>query len=137
MPDFDEDAGGLIGADDDGDDGNEIEVEVNETEPLFLKGQTRATVNLSPVKIVKNPDGSLQVIGLSALRSMFPNLFGSARLTCNSLSQKSVASFETSSRCSISKLHLVISAGSGRTLSRRAVNACLPVNSRICTPSTL
>jgi ATP-dependent RNA helicase DHX8/PRP22 len=60
MPDFDEDAGGLIGADDDGDDGNEIEVEVNEAEPLFLKGQTRATVNLSPVKIVKNPDGSLQ-----------------------------------------------------------------------------
>jgi hypothetical protein len=71
MPDYDEDAGGLIGAEDDGDDGNEIEVEVNEAEPLFLKGQTRATVNLSPVKIVKNPDGSLQVTSRSALPYYF------------------------------------------------------------------
>jgi len=88
MPDFDEEEGGLIGGEDDGDDGGEMEVvglcvcvclclsvcvcvcvclhaqpptqEVNDTEPLFLKGQTRASVNLSPVKIVKNPDGSLQ-----------------------------------------------------------------------------
>lgn len=71
MPDYDEDAGGLIGAEDDGDDGNEIEVEVNEAEPLFLKGQTRATVNLSPVKIVKNPDGSLQVTSRPALPFFF------------------------------------------------------------------
>jgi hypothetical protein len=75
MPDYDEDAGGLIGAEDDGDDGNEIEVEVNEAEPLFLKGQTRATVNLSPVKIVKNPDGSLQVTRRPALPFLFPTAF--------------------------------------------------------------
>ncbi|KAF0682799.1 Aste57867_25098 [Aphanomyces stellatus] len=37
----------------------EFEVERNDDEPLFLKGQTKATLEMSPVKIVKNPDGSL------------------------------------------------------------------------------
>ncbi|CAK4652169.1 unnamed protein product [Aphanomyces euteiches] len=37
----------------------EFEVELNEDEPLFLKGQTKAALEMSPVKIVKNPDGSL------------------------------------------------------------------------------
>ena len=31
-----------------------------EDEPAFLRGQTRLTTMHSPVKIVKNPDGSLQ-----------------------------------------------------------------------------
>ena len=38
----------------------EIEIELNEEEPIFLKGQTKMTRELSPVRIVKNPDGSLQ-----------------------------------------------------------------------------
>ncbi len=39
----------------------EQEVELKEEEPTFLKGQTtRAGVNLSPIRIVKNPEGSLQ-----------------------------------------------------------------------------
>ena len=38
----------------------DIEIELNEDEPLFLKGQTKATREMSPVRIVKNPDGSLQ-----------------------------------------------------------------------------
>lgn len=38
----------------------DFEVELNEDEPVFLRGQTQASRELSPVKIVKNPDGSMQ-----------------------------------------------------------------------------
>ncbi|KAI9015874.1 hypothetical protein CLU79DRAFT_336319 [Phycomyces nitens] len=37
----------------------EIDVEVREEEPPFLKGQTTKTLDLSPVKVVKIPDGTL------------------------------------------------------------------------------
>jgi ATP-dependent RNA helicase DHX8/PRP22 len=38
----------------------DIEIELNEEEPLFLKGQTQKTgANLAPAKLVRNPDGSL------------------------------------------------------------------------------
>ncbi|KAI0053412.1 P-loop containing nucleoside triphosphate hydrolase protein [Auriscalpium vulgare] len=37
----------------------ELDVEVKEEEPAFLRGQTKRTLDLSPVKIVKAPDGSL------------------------------------------------------------------------------
>lgn len=37
----------------------ELDVEVKEEEPPFLAGQTKKTLELSPVKIVKAPDGSL------------------------------------------------------------------------------
>ncbi|KAI3442518.1 RNA helicase [Psidium guajava] len=37
----------------------ELEVELNEDEPAFLQGQTRYSVDMSPVKIFKNPEGSL------------------------------------------------------------------------------
>jgi ATP-dependent RNA helicase DHX8/PRP22 len=54
-PDLDEDQGQLAYEDRE----EELDVEINEAEPLFLRGQTRQTVQLSPVKIVKNPDGTL------------------------------------------------------------------------------
>ncbi|TDH68582.1 hypothetical protein CCR75_000973 [Bremia lactucae] len=38
----------------------DFEVELNEDEPVFLRGQTHISRELSPVKIVKNPDGSMQ-----------------------------------------------------------------------------
>merc|ERR1719305_1232803 len=38
----------------------EEEIELNESEPLFLRGQTKNSVAMSPIKIVKSPDGSLQ-----------------------------------------------------------------------------
>lgn len=44
------------GADDDDD---EIDIEVNEKEAPFLKGQTSSSIEMSPVKIVKAPDGTL------------------------------------------------------------------------------
>ncbi|KAM2994202.1 hypothetical protein FF2_046203 [Malus domestica] len=37
----------------------ELEIELNEDEPAFLNGQTRYSVDMSPVKIFKNPEGSL------------------------------------------------------------------------------
>lgn len=41
----------------------EFEIDINEQEPAFLKGQsTKNGAEVSPVKIVANPDGSLQVM---------------------------------------------------------------------------
>ncbi|KAH7923231.1 P-loop containing nucleoside triphosphate hydrolase protein [Leucogyrophana mollusca] len=37
----------------------ELDVEIKEEEPPFLAGQTKRTLDLSPVKIIKAPDGSL------------------------------------------------------------------------------
>ncbi|GAB1607530.1 ATP-dependent RNA helicase DHX8-like [Argonauta hians] len=57
LPDFDEETG-LIPKDDDSDE--DIEIELVEEEPPFLQGHGRqGGLDLSPVKIVKNPDGSL------------------------------------------------------------------------------
>lgn len=45
------------------DDGveEEFEIDISEVEPAFLQGQTsKQGVEMSPIKIVKNPDGSLQ-----------------------------------------------------------------------------
>jgi ATP-dependent RNA helicase DHX8/PRP22 len=39
---------------------NDVEIELNEAEAPFLRGQTtKAGINLSPVKMVKNPEGTL------------------------------------------------------------------------------
>ncbi|XP_041817936.1 ATP-dependent RNA helicase DHX8-like [Chelmon rostratus] len=57
FPEFDEETGILPKVDDDEDE--EIEIDLVEEEPPFLRGQTKWSVNMSPVKIVKNPDGSL------------------------------------------------------------------------------
>lgn len=57
-PDFDEETGVMAKAETGSDE--EIEIEMVEEEAPFLSGQTRLSVNMSPVKIVKNPDGSLQ-----------------------------------------------------------------------------
>lgn len=57
LPDFDE-ATGLLPKDDS--DGEDIEIELVEEEPAFLSGHGRHSVHdLDPVRIVKNPDGSL------------------------------------------------------------------------------
>merc|ERR1719167_132086 len=56
LPDFDEETGLLHKENDDEED---VEVELVEEEAPFLKGQGRMMNNLSPVRIVKNPDGSL------------------------------------------------------------------------------
>lgn len=57
LPDFD-DTTGLLPKDDD--DEEDLEIELVEEEPPFLRGHGRSNLqDLSPVRIVKNPDGSL------------------------------------------------------------------------------
>lgn len=46
-------------------DDEEIDIEVNEKEAPFLKGQTSASIEMSPVKIVKAPDGTLNRAALA------------------------------------------------------------------------
>jgi len=43
----------------------ELDIEVREDEPAFLAGQTKRSLELSPIKIVKAPDGSLNRAALA------------------------------------------------------------------------
>ena len=56
LPEFDDESGLLPKVDSDDED---IEIEMVEEEAPFLKGHGRMINDLSPVRIVKNPDGSL------------------------------------------------------------------------------
>ncbi|VDK73663.1 unnamed protein product [Dibothriocephalus latus] len=58
LPEFDEETGLLPRDDEESDE--DMEIELVEEEPPFLKGHGRHAMELSPVRIVKNPDGSLQ-----------------------------------------------------------------------------
>ena len=50
---------GILNVEDDAEE--EFEIDLNEREPAFLAGHTAASGgDMSPIKIVKNPDGSLQ-----------------------------------------------------------------------------
>jgi ATP-dependent RNA helicase DHX8/PRP22 len=57
LPDFDEDYG-LLNVDEEVE--QEEDIELVDEEPLFLRGQTTKTIALSPVKVVKNPEGTMQ-----------------------------------------------------------------------------
>ncbi|KAJ3119772.1 DEAH-box ATP-dependent RNA helicase prp22 [Nowakowskiella sp. JEL0407] len=59
-PDFDEDLGTLNYEEKE----EELDIEIKEEEPLFLRGQARSGA-ISPIKIVKNPDGTLNRAALS------------------------------------------------------------------------
>ena len=54
FPDIDEDFNATM---EDPEVEEDVDIEVNEREPAFLAGQTKITLELSPVKIVKAPDG--------------------------------------------------------------------------------
>lgn len=59
-PDFDEDFGVM-----DMEAEEELDIELCEDEPLFLKGQARHALDLSPIKVVKAPDGTMNRAALS------------------------------------------------------------------------
>ncbi|CAG9462550.1 unnamed protein product [Pedinophyceae sp. YPF-701] len=64
-PDYDEEHGLLFG-DNQGED-EEFEIDLNDAEPAFLKGCTARTgVELSPIRITKNPDGTMQRAAMTA-----------------------------------------------------------------------
>ncbi|CAD5232198.1 unnamed protein product [Bursaphelenchus xylophilus] len=56
-PDFDEEKGILNNPDES--DGEDLEIELVEDEPAFLKGYGKHVQEIEAVKVVKNPDGSL------------------------------------------------------------------------------
>lgn len=56
-PMYDEDGDGMLYQEEGGEE--ELEIELNEDEPAFLQGQSRYSIDMSPVKIFKNPEGSL------------------------------------------------------------------------------
>ena len=44
---------------DDGDDDEDVDIEVREEQPPFLQGHMKRSLELSPIRVVKAPDGSL------------------------------------------------------------------------------
>jgi ATP-dependent RNA helicase DHX8/PRP22 len=47
----------------------DINIEVNDREPPFLTGQTTKTgINLSPVRVIKNPEGTLNREAMNAIQ---------------------------------------------------------------------
>jgi len=51
--------GVLAGAEEENND--EFEIDLNDAEPTFLKGGgSKSGIEMSPIKIVKNPDGTMQ-----------------------------------------------------------------------------
>lgn len=45
----------------DGGEAEEFEIDLNDAEPTFLQGvSSRSGIEMSPIKIVKNPDGTMQ-----------------------------------------------------------------------------
>ncbi|GLT78690.1 hypothetical protein SLA2020_502180 [Shorea laevis] len=56
-PIYDEEGDGVLYQEEGAEE--EVEIELNEDEPAFLRGQTRYSVDMSPVRIFKNPEGSL------------------------------------------------------------------------------
>jgi len=63
LPDWDEDTGLIF--DPDAEEDEDIQIDIVEDEPPFLEGHTKQSVELSPVRIVKNPDGSLSQVRCS------------------------------------------------------------------------
>lgn len=57
FPSFDDEGDGMLYQEEGAEE--ELEIELNEDEPAFLQGQTRYSADMSPVKIFKNPEGSL------------------------------------------------------------------------------
>lgn len=56
-PTYDEEGDGVLYQEEGAEE--ELEIELNEDEPAFLQGQSRYSMDMSPVKIFKNPEGSL------------------------------------------------------------------------------
>ena len=61
MPNYDEEQGLMPNDEVE----EEVDIELREEEPGFLKGQTAKSLNLSPVKVIKVPDGSLNRAAMS------------------------------------------------------------------------
>lgn len=64
-PDIDEEYNMHIDGEIESDADEEFDVEVREDEPPFLQGQTRQSLELSPIRVIKAPDGSMNRAAMS------------------------------------------------------------------------
>ena len=58
-PDIDEEYNATLVGEDDFEEEEDVDIEVREEEPPFLAGQTKQSLELSPIRVVKAPDGSM------------------------------------------------------------------------------
>ena len=58
-PDIDEEYNATLTGERDFEEEEDVDIEVREEEPPFLAGQTKQSLELSPIRVVKAPDGSL------------------------------------------------------------------------------
>lgn len=64
-PDIDEEYNMHINGEVESDMDEEFDVEIREDEPPFLQGQTRQSLELSPIRVIKAPDGSMNRAAIS------------------------------------------------------------------------
>ncbi|KAG8527480.1 uncharacterized protein KY384_007632 [Bacidia gigantensis] len=58
-PDIDEEYNATLNGEGDFEEEQDVDIEVREEEPPFLAGQTKQSLELSPIRVVKAPDGSM------------------------------------------------------------------------------
>ena len=58
-PNLDEEYNATLAGEGDFEEEEDVDIEVRDEEPPFLAGQTRQSLELSPIRVVKAPDGSL------------------------------------------------------------------------------
>ena len=58
-PDLDEEYNATLAGKGDFEEEEDVDIEVKEEEPPFLAGQTKQSLELSPIRVVKAPDGSM------------------------------------------------------------------------------
>lgn len=64
-PDIDEEYHATLNGEGDFEEEEDIDIEVRDEEPPFLAGQTKQSLELSPIRVVKAPDGSLNRAAMS------------------------------------------------------------------------
>ena len=58
-PDLDDDYNAAVNGEEIEEE-EDVDIEVREEEPPFLAGQTKQSLELSPIRVIKAPDGSLR-----------------------------------------------------------------------------
>ena len=64
-PDINEEYNATLNGEGDFEEEEDVDIEVREGEPPFLAGQTKQSLELSPIRVIKAPDGSLYRAGMA------------------------------------------------------------------------
>ncbi|KAL9127790.1 MAG: hypothetical protein Q9217_003396 [Psora testacea] len=65
FPDIDEEYNATLAGEGEFEEEEDVDIEVREEEPPFLAGQTKQSLELSPIRVVKAPDGSMNRAALA------------------------------------------------------------------------